>query len=94
MDWQQIVANLINTVLVLLAVQGIKMVLPIINSYVPWLLPIIAAAIGPVVALIQGWVGAWLGIPIDLSAITAIFTGGSAVALFMIGRKLKEGGSK
>jgi len=92
MEWQQIVANLINTVLVLLAVQGIKTVLPVLNTKVPWLLPIIAAGIGPVVAIIQGTVGGWLGIPIDLSSIVAIFTGGSAVALYQISKQANKGG--
>jgi len=94
MEWQQIVANLINTVLVLLAVQGIKAVLPFLNKSVPWLLPIIAAAIGPVVAVIQSWLGSWLGINIDLSAIVAVFTGGSAVALYQFGKQLSKGGQK
>jgi len=94
MEWQPIVANLINTVLVLLAVQGIKKVLPILNAKAPWLLPVIAACIGPVVAIIQGYVGGWLGIAIDLSAIVAIFTGGSAVALYQIGKQFDKGGVK
>lgn len=94
MAWQQIVANLINTVLVLLAVQGIKSVIPFLNSKTPWLLPIIAAAIGPVVAIIQSWIGSWLGVNVDLSAIVAIFTGGSAVALYQFGKQLSKGGQK
>ena len=92
MPWQQIVANLINTVLVLLAVEGIKKVLPIINASVPWILPIIAAVIGPAVALIQGYVGSWLGVNVDLSPIVAIFTGGSAVALYQVGKQFSKGG--
>ena len=90
--WQPIVANLINMVLVLLAVELIKKVIPIINESVPWLLPIIAAVIGPAVALLQGYLGAWLGINIDLSAIVAIFTGGSAVALYQVGKQMRKGG--
>lgn len=87
---QQIIANLINMVLVLLAVEGIKYVLPFLNSKVPWLLPIIAGCIGPVVAVIQGWLGALVGLPIDLSAIVAIFTGSSATALHQVFKQMKK----
>jgi len=81
-------------VLVLLAVEVIKMVLPMLDEFVPWMLPIIAAAIGPVVAMLQGYLQAWLGLPIDLSPIVAIFTGGSAVALYQVKHqitKMREG---
>ena len=90
--WQPIVANLINMVLVLVAVELIKKAIPIINASIPWLLPIIAAVIGPAVALIQGYLGAWLGINIDLSAIVSVFTGASAVALYQVGKQFSKGG--
>jgi len=92
--WQPIVANLINMVLVLVAVELIKKSIPIINASIPWLLPIIAAVIGPVVALIQSYLGAWLGVNIDLSSIVAVFTGGSAVALYQFGKQLSKGGQR
>jgi hypothetical protein len=47
-----------------------------------------------VVAVIQSWLGSWLGINIDLSAIVAVFTGGSAVALYQFGKQLSKGGQK
>ena len=92
--WQPIVANLINMVLVLVAVELIKKSIPFFNASIPWLLPIIAAVIGPVVALIQSYLGSWLGVNIDLSSIVAIFTGGSAVALYQFGKQLSKGGQR
>jgi len=86
--WQQIIANFINVVLVLVVVELIKMALPILKEKVSWLLPIIAAAIGPAVSLIQGYLGGLIGLPIDLSPIVAIFTGGSASALYDVFRNL------
>lgn len=93
MTWQPIVANLINTVLVLLAVQAIKAIIPQLSAAVPWLIPIIAAIIGPVVAVVQNFLTSWLGVPIDLSPLVAIFTGGSAVALYQIGKQWNKGGA-
>ena len=84
MAYQQIVANLINAVLVLLAVELLKMVLPKLKEAVPWLLPLISMIIGPIMALLQGYLGSWLGVAIDLSPIVAIFTGGTSVALYQV----------
>ena len=94
MTWQPILANLINTVLVLLAVELLKMVIPKLSAVAGWLIPIIAAMIGPLIAVLQNLLTTWLGIPIDLSPIVAVFTGGSAVALYQIGHQLSKGGGK
>ena len=84
MAYQQIVANFINLVGVLLIVELLKLVIPKLREVVPWVIPIIAAVIGPILAMLQGYLGKWLGFQIDLSPIVAIFTGASAVALYQV----------
>ena len=84
MAYQQIVANFINLVGVLLVVELLKIVIPKLREAVPWLIPIIAAVIGPIMAILQGYLGAWLGIAINLDPIVAIFTGASAVVLYQV----------
>ena len=84
MAYQQIVANFINLVGVLLIVELLKLVIPKLKELVPWAIPIIAAVIGPILAMLQGYLGAWLGIEINLDPIVAIFTGASATALFQV----------
>lgn len=82
MEWQILIAAFINTVAVLGLVQLIKtVIIPSLNTMAPWLLPILAAALGPAVALVQNALSAWLGVPIDLSLLASIATGASAVAL-------------
>ncbi len=87
MEWKTLFGALINTVIVMGLVQLIKIYIPKINLAIPWLLPLLAAVIGPIVALIQTAIAGWLGVPIDLSALVAVFTGGSAVALYQIGKQ-------
>jgi len=92
MDWQVILkaaeialAGIINTVGVVFTVQFLKWKLPVIKEKLPWFIPIPALAsllIGPAISAVQTYVGQLLGIPIDLSPIIAVFTGGSAVAMY------------
>ena len=81
MEWKVLLAMFINTVLVLALTQGIKVYVPGIRAAVPWLLPIIATFVGPVVAVIQNALAGWLGVPIDLSPLLGLATGGAAVAM-------------
>lgn len=89
-----ILPALINSVLVMVVVQLIKKWIPVINKKIPWLLPIIAGAAGPGIATLQTYLSTLLGVNIDLSPIAAIFTGGSAVALYQIGKQVSKGGQK
>lgn len=79
--WREVVGMFINTVGVLLLTQLIKVGVPIIRSAVPWLLPIIAIFAGPVVAVVQNALAGWLGLPVDLSPLLGLATGGAAVAM-------------
>jgi len=88
MDWNQIIAAAINSVLVLLVVQGLKTyAIPWLNEKVPWALPLISLVIGPGIAFVTNSLSTALGYPIDLSLIIAVFTGGTAVALHQIGKQ-------
>jgi hypothetical protein len=81
-SWKQFVAAAINCLAVLAIVQFLKGVIPWTRVSVPWLLPLLTMLpIGPGIALVQDWLAAWLGWPIDLSPIIAVFTGGAAVAI-------------
>jgi len=87
MEYNILIAGFINTVLVLALVQLLKVKVPILKENVPWLLPIVAGGIGPVVAAGQNALFAWLGVPIDLSPIAAIFTGATATAVNQVGKQ-------
>ena len=79
-----VISLLINSILVLVVVQFIKKKLPVINERWPWAFPILAGAIGPAIAALQTYLSKLLGIPIDLSPIAAIFSGGTAVAIHQV----------
>ena len=88
MDWNQIAAAAINSVLVLMAVQFLKTTgVPWLNANAPFLLPIIAMLIGPLMAIAMNYLSALLGYPIDLSPIIGVFIGGTAVALHQVGKQ-------
>ena len=88
MDWNQIAAAAINSVLVLMAVQFLKTTgVPWLNAKAPFLLPIIAMLIGPAMAIAMNYLSALLGHPIDLSPIIGVFVGGTAVALHQVGKQ-------
>ena len=88
MHWEQLVAMFINTVLVLALTQAIKVYVPMLREAVPWLLPIIATFAGPLVAIVQNMLAGWLGLPIDLSPLLGLATGGAAVAMHQVSRQL------
>jgi hypothetical protein len=88
MDWMLLFANLINAVLVLAAVQALKLyVVPWLNTQVPWILPIIAMGIGPLMVLATEYLVGLIGYPIDLSPIVGVFVGGTAVAFHQVGKQ-------
>ena len=87
MDYNILIAGFINTVLVLGLVQLLKIKTPVLKEKAPWLFPIIAGGIGPAIAVGQNVLFAWLGLPIDLSPIAAIFTGATATAVNQVGKQ-------
>jgi uncharacterized membrane protein YdcZ (DUF606 family) len=80
-DWKVLVAGLINSVLVVGAVQLIKVSLPKLRESVPWALPLIAMVGGPLLVWGQNQLMTVLGVPVDLSPLMGVLTGGTAVAL-------------
>lgn len=79
MEWNLLLAGFINTTATLLLVQGFKTyVLPAVP---PALLPVLAGALGPLVALAQTALGQALGYPVDLSPLAGLVTGLSATAV-------------
>ena len=91
MDWNEIAAAAINSVLVLIAVQFLKTKgIPWLNLHVPWLLPLIAMAIGPLMMIAMSYLSEYFGYLIDLSPIIGVFTGGMAVALHQVGKQFKK----
>lgn len=86
-----LLANLINAVLVVAAVQAIRTyVMPVLRERFEWSLPLIAMAIGPLMMVAMAKLSGMIGYPIDLSPIIGVFTGGTAVALHQIGKQLKK----
>lgn len=85
MNWQTLVAALINCVVVLGIVQLLKVYIPVLNEKVPWILPMFASLIGVLIVPLQTYLAELLGVPIDLSPIVGAFTGASAVAIHQIG---------
>ncbi|UCD56788.1 MAG: hypothetical protein JSV16_13330 [Candidatus Hydrogenedentota bacterium] len=84
MDWGLIGAAAINTVGVLLAVQALKIYLPIVRQKLPWLLPAIAPMVGMGLSYGTEALTAFLGHPVDLGPILAILTGAAAVTAHQI----------
>lgn len=91
MDFMLLLANLINAVLVLAAVQAIKTyLLPYLNVKAPWVPPIIAFVIGPLMMVAMVALSELIGYPIDLSPIIGVFTGGTAVALHQVNKQFAK----
>jgi len=86
-EWYPILATLINSAGVMTAVQVIKKYIPVIKERVPILLPIMAGALGPAVGALQGYLISVLGVPVDLSPITALVAGPIAVLAYDVGAK-------
>ena len=91
-ELNQIIAAFINSVAVLGIVQFLKVNIPILKEKLPWLIPIVAGAIGPAVAAGQNALSTWLAVPINLDPIAAIFTGTTAVAIYQVGKQIQKVG--
>jgi hypothetical protein len=90
-EYSGVIAAFINSVAVLGVVQFLKVQIPALNQKIPWVLPILAGAVGPGIATLQNFLSSSLGVPIDLSPIVGIFTGGTAVAIFQVGKQATKG---
>ena len=88
MDWNEILAVLINSVLVLMAVQFIKTTgIPWLKANTPWALPLIAVLVGPIMTYLTGIISSTLGYPVDLSPIAGLFAGMAAVVMHQVGKQ-------
>lgn len=93
MDWNQIAVAAINSVLVLMAVQFLKVKgVPWLRLNAPFLLPIIALIAGPALTAAMNYLTAFFGYPVDLSPIIGVFSGGTAVALHQVAKQYAKGG--
>lgn len=92
MDWQFLVAVLINGVGVLAVVQLLKVhVMPFLKTKHPWAIPILAVVAGPLVGYATEYLMAFLGHPIDLTAIIAALTGAMAVVAHQVKVQASKG---
>ena len=83
MDWIEIVANLVNGVLVIAAAQFLKQVgLGWLKVNAPWSLPILALFAAQLFGVLSSTLGKYFGFPIDFSPITALLTGSLAIAVY------------
>ncbi len=92
MEWNLILAGFINSVLVLMIVQFLKIKIPSLRQKAPQLIPILSGFIGLVIAPVQTWLGNLLGVPIDLSPIAGIFTGATATTIHQVHVQSSKGG--
>ncbi len=89
-DWKTAAAAIINTAGVMAAVWALNRSLPVIRQSVPWLLPILAGAAGPMLAGLQAWLASYLGVAIDLGPVLAVASGASAVAAHQVWRQATQ----
>lgn len=84
--WGQILGFALNAVGTMVIVKGLAWVIPWFRERVPDLLPIVAGAVGPLLAWVQLQLTEMTGVPISLGVpeILAMFTGGSAVAIAQV----------
>ena len=91
-EWQQILALFINSILVVVAVQLLKQVMPDIPGGIKQILAIVA---GPLLLYVQGVISGALGYPIDFGPLIAIFAGGTsglaAMGVFDVVKKVGKG---
>jgi hypothetical protein len=90
-DWRELIAALINSVLVIGVVQIVKLALPIIKKKMPMLFPLLALFIGPLMTTLQNAVSSQLGFVVDLSPLVGVLTGGTAVAFHQIKSQASKG---
>lgn len=83
MGWQEMLAGLINGILVLSIVQYLKASgMSWLRMNAPWALPAIALSAGALLTIASVFVSGFLGFPIDFSPIVAVLTGSLAVTVY------------
>ena len=83
MEWTQIVANLINGVLVILVVQYLKTSgMSWLKLNAPWSLPILALVATQALNFAASMISGFLGYPIDFAPIINVLVGAVAVVTF------------
>lgn len=86
MDWMQLLASLINGVLVVLVVQFLKNYgMGWLKQHMPWVLPILALVAAQVFGFLGSLLSGFLGYPIDFSPIVAVLTGTAAITAYDFG---------
>jgi hypothetical protein len=90
-NWFEIIAYLINSVLVVIAVEGLKKYWPSIKDKYGFLIPIIAPIAGLAINTVAKLVSDLIGYPVDFSPIIAIITGTTAVWVSQVGKQIKKG---
>ncbi len=91
MEWMELVANLINGVLVLAIVQYLKNYgMSWLKINAPWSLPIIAMFAAQLLNGLAVWVGGMLGYPIDFTPIINVLIGALAVTTFDVKRGFRK----
>ena len=90
-NWFEIIAYLINTVLVVIIVDLMKKYWPVIQEKYGFIIPIVAPIAGLVINTLAKLVSDLLGYPIDFSPIIAIITGTTAVWMSQVGKQIKKG---
>jgi hypothetical protein len=78
-NWAEVIAYLINTVLVVLIVQGMNKVWPMIKEKYGFIIPLASPIIALAINTIGKVIGDLLGYPVDFSPIVAVITGTTAV---------------
>lgn len=88
MDWMQVLANLINGVLVIIVVQFLKNYgMSWLKANAPWALPVLALVAGMALNAAAAALGGLLGYPIDFSPIVGVLTGAGAVVVYDVAHK-------
>jgi hypothetical protein len=90
-NWFEIIAYLINSVLVVIAVEGLKKYWPAIKDKYGFLIPIIAPVAGLAINTGAKLISDYLGYPVDFSPIIAVITGTTAVWFSQVGKQIKKG---
>jgi len=90
-NWPEIAATLINTVVVMILVQFLKNKgIPWLKEKTPWLMPILPTFVGVGLSYLTNYLVNLLGYPIDFGPIMGLFTGVLAVTTYEIGDRFKK----
>lgn len=89
-DYKVLLSNLANSVIIVGLVQLLKTYWPSVRESYPWLIPIVATALGPLIGVLQVTLLGKFGINVDFSPVLAIFSGAAATTVHQVNRQLKK----